>query len=129
MLGKKRPVGITVLTILNIIIGIADLISFLFLGSLMGSDWLQFGAISGLIGGILVLQGIVLFVLAYGFLGGKSWAWILGLIFGIWDITIGIILLPAGIIRIIYGAVIIGYLSRRNVKEFFGKVASTSKTV
>ncbi len=121
MSGKKRPTGITVLAILNIIIGFADFISIFVIGSLTDMAWLQFGTMSWLIGGILVLQGIVLLVLAYGFLGGKAWAWTLGLIFGVWDFVLGLILLPAGIIRIIYGALVIYYLMRTNVKAYFGK--------
>jgi hypothetical protein len=121
MSGKKRPIGITVFAILNVIIGFADFISVLIIGGLTDLAWLKFGTMSWLIGGILVLQGIVLFVLVYGFLGGKGWAWTLGLIFGIWDFVLGLILLPAGIIRIIYGALVIYYLMRTHVKAYFGK--------
>jgi len=121
MSGKERPTGITVLAILNIIIGFADFISIFVIGSLTDMAWLQLGTMSWLIGDILVLQGIVLLVLAYGFLGGKAWAWTLGLIFGVWDFVLGLILLPAGIIRIIYGALVIYYLMRTNVKAYFGK--------
>jgi len=121
---KKRLTGVTVLAILNIIIGIGDITNIaplVGIGGMIGVFWLELEAIAGLIEGILVLQGIVLFVLAYGFLGGKGWGWTLGLIFGIWDIVMGLILLPAGIIRIIYGAIIIYYLTRSHVKAFFGK--------
>jgi len=121
---KKRLTGVTVLAILNIIIGIADMTNIAPIvgtGSMIGVFWLDLEAIAQLIEIVLVLQGIVLFTLAYGFLGGKSWAWTLGLIFGIWDIIMGLILLPAGIIRIIYGAIIIYYLTRPHVKAFFGK--------
>lgn len=102
--------GITVFAILSIIIGVADFVAVLFLGSLLGAAWLQFGVYGSLIGGVLVFQGIVLFVLAYGFLNGNHWAWTLGLIFGVWDGILGLILLPAGIIRIIYVVILIYYL-------------------
>lgn len=118
---KKRPLGVTVLAILNIIIGLADLIGGLLLGGSVFLGWFDLGAFAWLIGDIIALQGIVLFLLAYGFMFGKVWAWTLGLIFGIWDIALGIIALPGGIIRIIYGAVIIYYIMRPNVKTFFGK--------
>ena len=121
MSDKKRPTGITVLAIFNIIIGIADFISIFILSSLTDMAWLQFGTMGWLIGGILMLQGIVLLVLAYGFLGGKGWAWALGLIFGVWDFVLGLVLLPAGIIRIVYGALVVYYLMRTHVKAFFGK--------
>ena len=75
--------GITVFAILSVIIGVADFVAILFLGSLLGAAWLQFGAYSSLIGGILAFQGIVLFVLAYGFMNGNHWTWTLGLVLGV----------------------------------------------
>jgi hypothetical protein len=38
---------------------------------MIGVFWFELGANAGLIEGILVLQGIVLFILAYGFFGGR----------------------------------------------------------
>lgn len=124
MTQKKRPLGVTVLAILNIIIGIADMTNIapiVGMGSMIGVFWFDLGTLAWLVEGTLILQGIVLFILAYGFLSGNSWAWTLGLIFGVWDIAMGLILLPAGIIRIIYGAIIIYYLMKPNVKAFFSK--------
>jgi len=73
-----------------------------------------------------VLQGILLLVLAYGFLTGRGWAWILGIIFGISDLIFGSAGLPAGAIRIVYAIIILSYLMKRNVRAFFGRVPSTS---
>jgi len=123
---KKRLTGVTILAILNVIIGIADFTNIAtILGvnsliSIIGGTLLDLAAVAQIIEGVLVLQGIVLFVVAYGFLGGKSWGWTLGLIFGVWDIIMGLILLPAGVIRIIYGLIVIYYLMRPPVKAFFG---------
>jgi hypothetical protein len=66
-----------------------------------------------------VLQGIALFILAYGFFLGKDWAWILGIVFGVWDFILGVLGLPGGLIRIIYAVIILYYLMRPNVKAFF----------
>jgi hypothetical protein len=124
---RKRLIGVTVLAILNAIIGIADLTNIAsILGvnslvSMIGGTLFDLTAVAQIIEGVLVLQGIVLFILAYGFLNGKSWGWALGLIFGVWDIIIGLILLAPGIIRIIYGSIVIYYLMRPHVKAYFGK--------
>jgi hypothetical protein len=124
---KKRPTGVTILAVLNVIIGIADLTNIAtILGvggliSMIGGTFFDLAGAAVIVEGVLVLQGIVLFVLAYGFVNGKSWGLALGLIFGVWDIIIGLILLPAGVIRVIYGSIVISYLMRPNVRAFFGK--------
>jgi uncharacterized RDD family membrane protein YckC len=135
------------LAILNIVVGTVDLIII----AVIADHRIVINAFRGnlvvaaLMEGILVLQDIMLFVLAYGFLRGKRWAWTLGLIFGTLDIIMGLILLPMGIlgilglifgkldipqgsilsaigiIRIIYGAVVIYFLSGPRMKAFFTK--------
>lgn len=138
---KKRPAGVTVVAILevlggfgalafgNIVTTISAMINeaggevtgrvvtgFGILGSL-------FAVVGGLIGGILYLVGIVDFFIAYGLLKGSCWAWTLCLVFSIIGIALGIVLLPIGIISIIANVVIAYYLTRLGVKQFFGKAA------
>jgi len=73
-----------------------------------------------------VLIGIVDLVIAYGLFKGSGWAWMLCLIFAVISIVFGILTFPVGIIVIIFDALIIYYLTRPNVKEFFGKAASSA---
>lgn len=134
--GRERPTGVTILAILEIIGGIISLIGglaiiilFAAVGGMMGRVpeaalfAAFFGAFGAVIGGLLIVISIVCFIIAYGFLKGRGWAWVLGLIFAIIGIISGIISLPTGIISIIINGLIIYYLTRPHVKAFFGKAA------
>ena len=83
------------------------------------------------IGGILLAMAIVSFVVAYGLLKGRGWAWtvtiILSIISIVWNaITIATAANFGGIISIIISAIIIYYLYRPHVKAYFGKGVSPS---
>jgi hypothetical protein len=140
MSGKNRPTGVTVIGVLQILSGLGSLgfgfilaSTYAFLGSLManGSEGVTFGAGFGgflavagaIIGGILVVIGIVDLVVAYGVFKGSGWAWMLCIIFAVISMVFGILTFPVGIISILFNALIIYYLTRRNVKEYFGKAA------
>ena len=145
MTGKNRPTGVTVLAVLEILLGLGSLgVGFIlavmsaFLGSLLGGVGVStpdgvtvsaglfgglFAAIGAIIGGIIIVIGLVNFAIAYGLLKGLGWAWILSLIFAIISVIFGILMFPIGIVAIIFDALIIFYLTRSNVKAFFGKVS------
>jgi hypothetical protein len=140
MSGKNRPTGVTVIGVLQILAGLGSLgfgfilaVTYAFLGSVLagGSEGVTFSAGFGgflvvagaIIGGILVLIGIVDLVVAYGVFKGKGWAWMLCIIFAVISMVFGILTFPVGIITILFNALIIYYLTRRNVKEYFGKAA------
>ena len=81
-------------------------------------------------GVVLVAIAIVSFVVAYGLLKGKGWAWTLSIILSIisivWNaITIATAANFGGIISIIISGVILYYLFRPHVKAYFGKAART----
>jgi MFS family permease len=139
---KKRPTGVTVVAILEVLGGIsalaaANIVMSIFAtmsgegGGVTGRVASGFGilggffaTVGGLIGAILFLVGVADFFIAYGLLKGSGWAWILCLVFAIIGIALGIILLPIGIVSIVADAVIAYYLTRPHVKQFFGKAAS-----
>lgn len=81
-------------------------------------------------GVVLVAIAIVSFVVAYGLLKGKGWAWTVAIILSIISIVWNAITLAGGnffgIISIIISAVIIYYLYRPHVKAYFGKGVSPS---
>jgi hypothetical protein len=92
-----------------------------------------FGGFSIAIGIVLIAIAIVSFVVAYGLLKGKGWAWTVTLILSIISIVFNAISIVAtaganlgGIISIIISAVIIYYLYRPHVKAYFGKGVSPS---
>lgn len=109
---QNRPLGVTIIAILMIIVGILSVV---------------FGAIFFLVGGFVpVAVGIASIAMAYGLWKGKRWAWTItlilsaiGVISGIASIAIGNV---GGIVSVIIYGVIIYYLYRPNVKAFFGKM-------
>jgi len=153
---KPPPIGVTIIAILNIIGGIIMLLIGLGLAaagailpfvpqsefqqqqqnltagdidlsqvppSLVGGGVLA-------IGGILIAIGILSFVVAYGLLKGRRWAWILTVILSIISIVLAAITIAAGsipsIISIIISGIILYYLYRPHVKAYFGKTVSAS---
>lgn len=121
-----RPTGVTILAVLEIISGVIAIAMGVFFGALMGSmgvAMMDFGgsAIMGVIGGIIVVLGIISFVMAWGLLKGKPWAWTVTLILTIISLVFN---LPSmNIVGLIINAIILYYLFRPHVKAYFGKSA------
>ena len=84
------------------------------------------GGFIGVVGGILIAIGIASFVVAWGLLKGKAWAWIVTIIITIISIILNIISIIAGSIESIVGLIINGiiiyYLYRPSVKSYFGRI-------
>lgn len=151
----KRPVGVTIIAILAIIGGILLLfggIAFVALAPILsqintidddsnssfslninGTDvtvpkntLFIFGGFLGIIGGALIVIGIAGFVVAWGLLTGKGWAWIVTIIVAIISIILNLIVVISGglenIIGLIIYGIIIYYLYRPSVKSYFGRV-------
>lgn len=93
-----------------------------------------FSGYLSMIGSVLIALAIVNFIVAWGLLKGKGWAWTILLIVTIISLVIGIIFVVlngvAGdissiigqIVGMVINGVILWYLYRPNVKSFFGKV-------
>lgn len=96
--ARHRPLGVTILAILMILYGILMLVGSLALFGLaalssmqevidqLGTQipqWLIDAAplYFGIAGVVVLIVAIVAFLLAWGFLKGKRWAWIVGVIF------------------------------------------------
>jgi hypothetical protein len=132
---RERPLGVTILAILEAIGGIIYLAGILIIGlflemirEFMPGTMPGAGFLKGFIGLIvliativLLILGLVSFLLAYGLWTGKGWAWTLTFIFSIIGILLGLISLPSGIISILINVLILYYLTRPHVKAFFGK--------
>ncbi len=154
---KSRPTGVTIIAILNIIGGIIMLL--IGLGVAIAGAIIPFVPQSELqqqqqqnlttddidlsqvppsflgggilaIGGIVIAIGILSFVVAYGLLKGRCWAWTLTVILSIISIVLAAISIAAGsipsIISIIVSGIILYYLYRPHVKAYFGKTVSAS---
>jgi Predicted membrane protein (DUF2127) len=88
------------------------------------------GGFMGVFGGLLIAIGIASFVVAWGLLKGKAWAWIVTIIITIISIVLNIISIIAGSIESIVGLIINGiiiyYLYRPSVKSYFGKLKASN---
>ena len=163
--SKSRPIGVTIIAILNIIGGAFSLIGGIGLitvgiilplvpPSTFNQSELQgnltagqapistpptdtsmfaqslFGRLAIVFGAALIAIAIVSFIVAYGLLKGRGWAWTVTLILSIISIVWNAITIATGniggIISIIISAVIIYYLYRPHVKAYFGKGVSPS---
>lgn len=87
------------------------------------------GGLGIALGAVLVAIAIVSFIVAYGLLKGKGWAWTVTLILSIISIVFNIITIATaanfgGIVSIIISGIIIYYLYRPHVKAYFGKGVS-----
>jgi uncharacterized membrane protein len=150
---SRRLTGVTIIAILNIIGGIIMLfygLAFVALGAIIpfvlqselqqqqqnltagDIDLSQVppSLISGAIiavGGVLVAIGIFSFVVAYGLLKAKRWAWTLTVILSIISIVVAVISIATtgnilSIISIVISGIVLYYPYRPHVKEYFGKV-------
>lgn len=119
-----RPLGVTIIAILEIIGGLSSIGMGLSWGVLVG--FVAAGAfdmvgntIMGIFSGAMVAMGIVPLVLAWGLLKGKSWAWTVTLIFTIIHLIFSI---PSiNLIALAINIVVLYYLYRPHVKAYFGK--------
>ena len=132
MRGPSRPVGITILAFLEILIGIVGfLASLLIIGfSALFSTLPRVGALLGtiglVVGGIVLFFSLIWFATGVGFLHGRGWSWTLGMIFSalsligaIGALTIGLI--TGGVGGLVFWGLMLYYLTRAHVKVFFGK--------
>jgi hypothetical protein len=132
MQRPSRPVGITILAVLEILIGIVGLLaSLVIIGfSALFSTLPRVGSLLGAVG--LIIGGVVLFfsinwlATGVGFLHGQGWSWTLGMVFSILSLlgasgalTIGLI--TGGVGGLIFWGLMLYYLTRTHVKVFFGK--------
>jgi len=132
MAKVERPLGLTVLAVLDVITGIFAIIG----GMAIAEILIMFPAIADmpifagfatafgvLFGGVLVIMGIIALLVGWGFWKGREWAWTLGVILYVICILLG--LLPilrgdvSGIVGVIVGGVILYYLFKPKVRAWF----------
>ena len=112
-LNESRPTGITILAILFAISGVIYLVFGLGFSALFGGlAWsLGLAWLAGVFGGIFVAFGVISFVMAVGMLRGRPLIRKIAIIFSIVNLVFGDIL----------GIVIIYYLTRPHVKDYFNQ--------
>lgn len=158
---RRRPTGVTIITVLAIIAGVLLLFGGMglvalapFIGQIKVNDntnnsntslslnvngtevtipnnaLFVLGGFIGVLGAMLIVLGIANFVVAWGLLKGKGWAWIVTIIINIITAILNITSIVAGSIGSIGGLIINGiiiyYLYRPNVKSYFGRMKTTT---
>jgi len=149
MLKTSRPTGVTILAVLAILGAIFLLFSgavLIGLGLVIGTyaasqitsslaaagypglASLGAGTIAAIItafGAIFLILGLLDVALGVGFLGGKGWAWTLGMIVSVINIVWNILQIGFGSYSSAFGVIIFViiayYLTRPHVKAFFGR--------
>ena len=117
---QSRPLGVTIIAALQIIVGIIYIVFAFLFGAigLMGSS--DMDAMGGsFVTVILVGIAIPCFIMSWGLLKGKSWAWTITLILTIIGLIMSIVSL--NVIGVIIDVIILYYLFRPHVKAYFGK--------
>ena len=138
-----RPMGATVITVIEAILGVLLSIvalGALFLGSIAGglgglSNVENGAAVGGILAGVGFFFGIIAvliaslyFAIAYGVWKGRSWAWMLGMIVSIIAIVFGVLGLSGGvsvgsIVSLALPIVVVYFLWQPDVKRWLGRPA------
>jgi hypothetical protein len=131
MQKPPRPIGITILGIIEILIGVLGfLVSVAMIGvSALFSTIPRVGTLIGtvgvVIGGVFLFFSLVWLATGVGFLHGRGWAWTLGMIFTVLSILGAALVAFSGLYQAGYAlgfwVLMILYLTRSRVKAFFGK--------
>ena len=94
------------------------------------------GSILTVLGALLIPLGIASLVVAYGLFKGKRWAWFVAVVLSIIGLVVNIISLvtsnmgaiAGALIGIAIDAIVLYYLSRRNVRQYFGNKATARES-
>ena len=107
---KSRPFGVTIATILMVVVGISVLINGIIVPYALPAS---------------IVIGILWFVFAWGLFTGKGWAWIITVILAIISAifnALSIFSLSYGsVFSLIVNIIILYYMYRPNVKAWFGR--------
>ncbi len=121
--GKERPVLISVIAILYFVFGILMLLGGAGIG-LLGVAVPAAILPAAALGGGIAIAGIISLIIAGGFWNGWKAIWYLAVIFGILEIIVSLVSIFTGnmaaIVALIIEALLLYYIFRPKVKEFFG---------
>jgi hypothetical protein len=128
---RHRPTGVTILGVLFVIAG-----AFTLLGGQTALAQ-ESGSILTVLGVLLIPLGIEIlciasFVVAYSLFEGKRWAWSVAVVLSIIGLVVNVVslvtasMLPmaAAVVGVAVNAIVLYYLSKRNVRQYFGKAAT-----
>ena len=131
MQKPSRPIGITLLAIIQILIGVLGLlVSLAVMGlaalfSTLPTVGTLIGTVGVVIGGVFLFFSMIWLATGVGFLHGRGWAWTLGMIFTVLSILGAAYVAFTGVYQagyaLVFWIIMIIYLTRSHVKVFFGK--------
>src|SRR5207245_9169862 len=131
MQKPSRPLGITFLAIIQILIGVLGLlvsiaiIAFSALLTTLPTIGTLASTVGLVIGGVFLFFSLIWLATGVGFLHGKGWAWTLGMVFTILSILGAAYVAFTGVYQagyaLVFWIIMIIYLTRSRVKAFFGK--------
>src|SRR3989442_8622309 len=131
MQKPPRPLGITLLGIIEILIGLFGLlvsvaiIGFSTLLTTLPAVGTLATTVGLVIGGVFLFFSLIWLATGVGFLHGRGWAWTLGMIFTILSILRAAYAAFTGVYQagyaLVFWIIMIIYLTRSHVKVFFGK--------
>ncbi|QOJ78558.1 hypothetical protein IG193_07320 [Infirmifilum lucidum] len=132
---RERPLGVTILAVLGflfsalaILSGIA-LMAFGLIGDMIFRKAplpLLFPLVAGAVGLLMLVLGGITLVVSWGLWTGQSWAWWIEVILHALNALFSLAELPRGIISLVISALILYYLFKPHVKEYFGVKVSFS---
>jgi uncharacterized membrane protein (DUF2068 family) len=84
----------------------------------------------------LIPLGFASLVVAYGLFKGKRWSWFVAVVLSIIGVVVNVISLitanmgaiTGALVGIAINAIVLYYLSRRNVRQYFGKVTTAKQS-
>ncbi len=112
----ERPLGVTILAVLEFIAAILGFIGGIGLVAL-GAVIPFLGAFAAIFGIVVILLALIDFIIGYGLWTLKSWAWMLALVFNIINAILNLIFFD--IISLIINIIIILYLQQGDIKSRF----------
>ena len=133
---RKRPSSITTLVFLEVLLSGVCLFlgwfEFVLLGEVGKITFPPWGRVFELlfalvplalflIGSFYLLNSLLSLAIAYGLLNKRTWTWNLARILAVMGILAGLFSLPYGLMGIILCAIILFYVSRKEVRAFLGK--------
>jgi len=91
------------------------------------------GPILTVVGAVLIPLGVASLIVGYGLLKAKRWAWSIAIVLSAILFAINVISLIGGnmsaitsaVVGMVINGIILYYLSRRNVRQYFGKAMNT----
>jgi uncharacterized membrane protein (DUF2068 family) len=142
--SKPRPIGITALAIVDsagaavsVLLGfslLSDMQSYIQMLLSVDSTYASVGTdvlalAVQLVAAFFIVIGLLALLNAYGLWKGKSWAWWMSVALAILGVLSSVFILPAGAVSLAIELLVLYYMTRGQVRDYFRPVAESLPTV